>query len=46
MRAQRPAYTSDLTDEEWQILEPLLSPAKPGGRPRKYSMRDVIDAIQ
>jgi putative transposase len=46
MPAQRPAYTSDLIDEEWQILEPLLPPEKPGGRPRKYLMRDVIDAIQ
>jgi hypothetical protein len=24
MPAQRPAYTSDLADEEWQILAPLL----------------------
>jgi hypothetical protein len=24
----------------------LLPPEKPGGRPRKYAMRDVIDAIQ
>jgi putative transposase len=46
MPAQRPAYTSDLIDEEWQILEPLLPSEKPGGRPRKYLMRDVIDAIQ
>jgi cell division GTPase FtsZ len=46
MSAQRLAYASDLTDEEWQILEPLLPTAKPGGRPRKYPMRDVIDGIQ
>jgi putative transposase len=46
MPSQRPAYTSDLTDEEWQILEPLLPPGKPGGRCRKYRMRDVMDAIQ
>src|SRR5262245_52283955 len=36
MPAQRPAYTSDLSDEEWRILAPLLPPEKPGGRPRKY----------
>jgi putative transposase len=35
-----------LTDEEWQILEPLLPPEKTGGRPRKYPMRDVINGIQ
>ena len=46
MPAPRPAYASDLSDEEWQILEPLLPPEKPGGRPRKYAMRDVIDGIQ
>jgi transposase len=46
MPAQRPAYASDLSDEEWQVLEPLLPPEKPGGRPRKYAMRDVIDGIQ
>jgi putative transposase len=46
MSAQRQAYTSDLTDEEWQLLQPLLPRAKSGGRPRKYAMRDVIDGIQ
>ena len=46
MSAQRLAYASDLTDEEWQILAPLLPPEKSGGRPRKYPMRDVIDGIQ
>ncbi len=46
MSAQRLAYTSDLTDEEWQILEPLLPPEKSGGRPRKYPLREVINSIQ
>jgi transposase len=46
MPAQRPAYATDLSDEEWQILAPLLPPAKPGGRPRKYPMREVINGIQ
>jgi putative transposase len=46
MSAQRPAYTTDLTDEEWQILAPLLPPEKAGGRPRKYPMREVINGIQ
>jgi putative transposase len=46
MSAQRPAYTTDLTDEEWQILEPLLPPEKTGGRPRKYPLREVINGIQ
>ncbi len=34
MSAQRLASTSDLTDEEWQLLAPLLPPEQPGGRPR------------
>jgi putative transposase len=45
MSAQRLASTTDLTDEEWQILEPLLPPEKTGGRPRKYPRRDVINGI-
>ena len=27
-------YPSDLTDAEWEILKPLVPPAKPGGHPR------------
>ena len=38
-------YPSDLTDEQFAILEPLIPPAKPGGRPREVIMRDVIDGI-
>ena len=46
MSARRLTYTTDLTDEEWQILAPLLPPEKPGGRPRKYPIREVINGIQ
>jgi hypothetical protein len=28
-------YPSDMTDSEWARLEPLIPPAKPGGRPRE-----------
>src|SRR5215213_7729432 len=37
-------YPSDLTDEQWALVGPLI-PVYPGGRPRKTSMRDVLDAI-
>jgi putative transposase len=42
---RRKRYTSDLTDEEWAIIERLIPPAKTGGRPRTTNMRDVVDAI-
>src|SRR4051794_10686734 len=41
----RKPYPSDLTDKAWAILEPLIPPAAPGGRPRKTDMRQVLDAI-
>jgi putative transposase len=46
MSARRMAYATDLTDEEWQILAPLLPPEKSGGRPRTYPIREVINGIQ
>jgi putative transposase len=46
MARQRLPYTTDLTEEEWQILKPLLPPAKSGGRPRRYPMREVLNGIQ
>ena len=40
-------YPSDLTDEEWTILEPLLErPRRDGrGRPRTVDRREVVNAI-
>ena len=45
MAARRLAYTTDLTDEEWQILAALLPPEKFGGRPRTYPLREVLNGI-
>ena len=42
---KRKPYPSDLTDTAWAILEPLIPPAAPGGRPRKTDMRQVVNAI-
>ena len=36
---------SDLRDAEWARLEPLIPPARPGGRPRKTDMRAAMKAI-
>jgi len=41
----RVPYPSDLTDEQWQLIAPLLPPAKPGGRPRSVDLREVINGI-
>jgi transposase len=46
MTRQRLAYTTDLTDEAWQILEPLLPPEETGGRPRTYPRREVLNGLQ
>jgi putative transposase len=43
----REAYRTDLTDDQWAILEPLIPPARVvrGGRPREVDMREVINTI-
>ncbi len=46
MIVNRPTYSSDLSDAEWLILEPMLPPEKLGGRHRKYPLREIINAIQ
>jgi transposase len=38
-------YPSDLTDEEWSLVEPLIPPAKHGGRRREVNVREVVNAI-
>ena len=39
----RKPYPSDLTDDQWEELAPLIPLAKPGGRPRTVDMREVIN---
>src|SRR5262245_37175489 len=36
---------TDLTDAQWEILEPLLPPPPGGGRPRTTDLREVLNAI-
>ncbi len=38
-------YPSDLTDEEWYLLEPHLPAPKKRGRPRLHSPREILDAV-
>src|SRR5947209_4965791 len=42
---ERKPYPSDLTDAQWALLEPLIPPAQPGGRPRETDMREVVNAL-
>ncbi len=42
---ERKGYPSDLSDSEWYLIEPLIPPAKSGGRPRRVDMRAVVNAI-
>ncbi len=39
------ALPSDMTDAEWAVLEPLVPPALPGGRPRKWPTRRLVEAM-
>jgi len=44
----RKKYPSDLTDEQWAIVEPLIPPGKQnprGGRPRQVDMREVLNTL-
>ena len=41
----RRAYPTDLSDDQWALIEPLIPQAEPGGRPRKAPTRDLVNAI-
>jgi putative transposase len=41
----RKAYSTDLTDEQWTLLAPLLPAAKPGGRPRSVDLREIVNGL-
>ena len=36
---------SDLTDAEWALLEPLFPRPSHVGRPRKWPLRRIVEAI-
>jgi putative transposase len=44
-QVQRQPCPTDLTDEEWQRIEPHLPVSKLGGRPRVHSLREILNAI-
>jgi putative transposase len=41
----RKPYPSDLTDEQWELIEVMIPREKPGGRPRSVNLREVINAM-
>jgi TetR/AcrR family transcriptional regulator len=43
--ATREPYPTDLTDQEWELIAPLLPQAKTVGRPRSVELREVANAI-
>ena len=38
-------YPSDLTDEEWALVKPLIAPGKRGGGKRRVDLRSIVDGL-
>jgi len=38
-------YPSDLTDQEWAIISPLIPPAKRGGNKRTVVVREIVERL-
>jgi putative transposase len=38
-------YPSDMSDAQWNIIRPLIPPAKRGGRPRAVKMRQIVNGL-
>src|SRR5436305_171785 len=45
MDTEHVLYATDLTDQEWALLKPVLPPESPIGRPRLHSLRTILNAI-
>jgi len=41
----RAKYPTDLSNDQWEVIRPLLPKAKPGGRPRTVDLREVLNGI-
>ncbi len=41
---ERKPYSTDLTDAQWRVLEPLVPTPKQGGRRPKYARREIVNA--
>jgi transposase len=45
MRGRRRPYPTDLTDAQWAAIAERVPQARPGGRPRRASSRELVNAI-
>ncbi len=41
----RKPYPTDLTDDQWALLQPLIPPAKHGGAPRTVDLREILNTL-
>jgi transposase len=41
----RTPYPTDLTDRQWRLIEPYVPKPKSGGRPARYTRREILNAI-
>lgn len=41
----RKPYKTDLTDAQWDLVRPLIPPAKSGGRPRSVDIREILNTL-
>jgi putative transposase len=41
----RKSYKSDVTNPQWDLIKDLFPAAKPGGRPRKVDLREVVNTL-
>jgi putative transposase len=44
-KTKRKPYLTDLSNEQWELIELVIPPAKPGGRPREVDMREIVNAM-
>jgi putative transposase len=42
---RRRRYPTDLSDQQWALLAPLIPQPKPGGRPAVHDRRELVDAM-
>lgn len=46
IRKKLKRYPSDMTDEEWSVIAPVLPQPSARGRSRKTDLREVVNAIR